>query len=239
MIGIRSFGNTPQIVIDLGKRALAGYSRSHIISTLKHFPGHGDVEIDSHEGLPVVRKSLDELSREELLPFAQLGDFSDCIMTAHLLVPALDSENCTTLSKKSLSYLRNTLGFQGVVISDSLVMEGVLKQCGSVDEACILALNAGCDILLLGGKLFIGEHAGFELDVKDIRRIHGSLVEAVKSGRIAEERVDEALGKVLKLKNRYTLVHASGDLQNEVGTSEHQAVATEIVQKAIKVKNTQ
>jgi beta-N-acetylhexosaminidase len=238
IIGTRAFGDTPQIVIAFGKSALAGYSRSPVITTLKHFPGHGDVETDSHQGLPIVRKSLEQLNQEELLPFAQLGPFSDCIMTAHMLVPALDSENCTTLSSKTLSYLRNTLGFQGLIISDSLVMEGVLKQCGSVDEACILALNAGCDILLLGGKLFIGEHAGFELDVNDVRRIHASLVYAVKDGRITQKRVDEAFRNILKLKNRYPLVNSSADLQMEVGTSEHQALARNIVQKSLKDKNT-
>lgn len=150
VIGVRSFGDTPEVVLAFGKKALQGYRQAHIIAVLKHFPGHGDVRVDSHEDLPIIHKSMEELKQVELLPFAKLAASADAVMTAHLLIPALDPENCSTHSEKTLAYLKNTLGFQGVVITDSLVMEGVLKKCYSVDEAAIQALNAGCDVLLLG-----------------------------------------------------------------------------------------
>jgi hypothetical protein len=102
-------------------------------------------------------------------------------MTAHILVPAFDTENCSTLSEKTLNYLRETIGFKGVIVADSLVMEGVVKKCRTVDEAAIQALKAGCDILILGGKLLTGEHAGFELTVADVQRIHSSLITLVQS----------------------------------------------------------
>lgn len=203
VIGSRSFSNDPKIVLAFSEKALAGYKQANIIASLKHFPGHGDVEMDSHLALPVVDKPMSELERAELFPFAKLASSADLIMTAHLLVPALDPQNCSTLSKKTLSYLRNTLGFEGVIITDSLVMEGVLKKCRSIDEAAIQALDAGCDILLLGGKQLIGGTTNLELTAKDIQRVHRSIVNAVKNGRLSEARVDEAVRKILSLKKRY------------------------------------
>lgn len=201
-IGSRSFGDSPEIVIAFGEKALEGYRQAGILSTLKHFPGHGSVEMDSHLDLPVIRKSMEELKQIDLAPFAKLASNADAIMTAHLLVPALDSENCTTLSNKSLSYLREEIRFQGMIVSDSLVMEGVLKKCVTVDEAAIEALNAGCDLLLLGGKQLHGEKAHFELTAEDIGRIQHSIMGAVNCGRISEARLNQAVEKVLRLKER-------------------------------------
>lgn len=236
VIGVRSFGENPEIVIVFGQNALNGYREARIITTLKHFPGHGDVVIDPHEGLPVVDKTIQELRQVELLPFARLAASADAIMTAHILVPALDSENCSTLSKKTLTYLRDTIGFQGVIIADSLVMEGVTKQCNdSVDEAAIQALEAGCDILMLGGKLLSGEKNGFELSVSDVQRIHGSIVNAVKSGRISESRLNQAVERILLLKKRCTASIADNiPLTEIVNTPEHQAIAKEVASRAFK-----
>ena len=163
VIASRSFGADPERVAAFGARALSGYKEAGVIATLKHFPGCGDVAVDPHEDLPVIRKTKEELERVELLPFARLASSADAIMTAHILVPALDPDHCATLSKKTLAYLREIIGFDGVIVADSLVMEGVVKQCGTVDEAAILALEAGCDFLILGGKLLVGARAGFEL----------------------------------------------------------------------------
>jgi len=203
VIGVRSFGDSPEKVAAFGKQSLEGFKQARVIATLKHFPGYGDVAVDPHEDLPVIRKSKEELEAVELLPFAKLASSSDAIMTAHILIPALDLENCSTLSEKTLTYLRETIGFQGVIVADSLVMDSVLKNCHSVDEASIRALNAGCDLLILGGKLLVGEHTGFELTTADVQRIHGAIVEAVKSGRISETKLNRAVTRILKLKDRY------------------------------------
>lgn len=235
VIGARSFGKQPELVSALGKGALKGYKDAQIIATLKHFPGHGDTAIDSHEELPIIHKSKKELEQVELLPFAQLAPFADAIMTAHILVPALDGENCSTISEKTLNYLRNTIGFQGVIVSDSLVMEGVLNKCHTVDEAAILALKAGCDVLILGGKLIVGEHAGLELTIRDIQRIHGSIVKAVKSGRISEAMVNQAVQRILDLKKRYIVPGMKGlPLSEAVNTAAHRAIAQEITSLALR-----
>jgi beta-N-acetylhexosaminidase len=202
MMKNRSFGDNPNIVIQFGSKAVEGYKAAGIIATLKHYPGHGDVTVDSHCDLPILNKSMQELQEMELLPFSTLHESVDAIMTAHLLVPAFDSENCSTLSKPTLDYLRNNIGYQGLIISDSLIMEGVLKKCNTVDEAAISAFNAGCDILLLGGKLLIGSQTNLELTVADIQRIHASLVQAVKTGRITHERLNQSVERILIRKTK-------------------------------------
>lgn len=203
VIGIRSFGDDPQMVATCGRWALKGFKRAHVIGVLKHFPGHGDVELDSHVDLPVVRKTIEALQRVELFPFTQLVPAAEAVMTAHVLVPAIDDENCATLSKKTLTLLKDAMHFQGIVVADSLVMQGVLKTCQTVDEAAIRALNAGCDMLILGGRYLIGTSEKKELTVADVQRIHRALVHAVQIGRIAEERLNDAFQKILALKHRY------------------------------------
>lgn len=234
-IGIRSFGDDPETVLLFVESTLKGYAQNHLISTLKHFPGHGDVTVDSHENLPVIRKPIQELEQMELLPFTKLADKADAIMTAHLLVTALDQENCSTLSEKTLSYLKNTIGFKGVIITDSLLMKGVLKKCHTVDEAAIKALNAGCDILLLGGKQLIEGNTDLELSVKDVQRIHSSIVNAVKKGRVPEARLNDAVRKILKLKERYlSTTSESEPTHRVVSTFEHQEIACKIATLALK-----
>jgi len=200
VIGDRAFSSDPKEVAACGKEAIDGYKKAGVIATLKHFPGHGDTSIDSHEDLPVVYKSKEELEAVELFPFKELSSSVNAIMTAHILVPALDPEFPATLSKKTLDYLREEIGFEGVIVSDSLVMQGVLKKCGSIEEAAIQAINAGCDLLILGGRYLIGKEKR-ELSVSEIQQIHEALVKAALHGRIPLARIDDAVARVLALKN--------------------------------------
>jgi beta-N-acetylhexosaminidase len=203
VIGIRSFGDTAELVTLFARHALQGYRRAGIITCLKHFPGHGDVIVDSHQDLPVVRKTKEELTKLELFPFYQLADQADSIMTAHLLFPALDPQNCATLSQKILTdLLRKEIGFQGVVISDSLVMQGLLKNCSSIEEAAISSINAGCDLLILGGKQ-LNVDSTLELTTENIQKIHQALLQAVQTGVISQQRLEQALQRILNLKNKY------------------------------------
>jgi beta-N-acetylhexosaminidase len=227
VIGVRSFGSDAETVCAFGAEALRGYRDAEVIATLKHYPGHGDTDVDSHEKLPVVHKSLEELERVELLPFLRLASVADAIMTAHILLPALDAENCATLSAKSLKTLREN--FQGVIVSDSLVMGGVIEKSGTVDEAAIAALSAGCDLLVLGGRLLEGERAGFELTAHDIQRVANSLALAVREGRIPEERLNDAAARILSLKNRCV------DVGGEIDWEGHRATAKKIASRALKV----
>lgn len=231
IIGVRSFGDSPETVVAFGNRALEGYRKSGVISSIKHYPGHGDVGIDSHHDLPVVNKSKEELSKIEFFPFAQLASQADTVMTAHVLVPVLDPDHCATLSSKILTFLRKELGFQGAVLSDSLVMQGVLKDTGTVDEAAIRALIAGCDLLILGGRQLLGGEVKYEMTAADVQRVHKSLVEAVKKGRISEERLNEAVQRVLKLKER-TFPHLGIDV---IKTAGNETLANTIASLALRV----
>lgn len=202
VIGVRSYSASPKEVAKCAILALTGYRQAKMLTSLKHFPGHGDVAVDSHVELPVVNKPIEELVRVELLPFQKLLPYADTIMTGHLVVPALDPENCATLSPSIIDgLLRQKMGYDGVVITDSLVMKGLLKNCRSIEDAAIRAILAGCDILLLGGKQLLEHEGDRELGVVDVLKIHRALVEAVKAGRISEERLDQSVNRILKLKN--------------------------------------
>jgi beta-N-acetylhexosaminidase len=231
-IGVRSFSSSPEEVALLGKLSLQGYQKAGIIATLKHFPGHGDVTVDSHIGLPLVKKSLEELERTEFLPFKRLLKKTDAIMTAHILIPSLDPQNCATLSTIILEdLLRKQWGYEGVILSDSLVMQGVLDRCSSIDEAAIRAIQAGNDILILGGQA-LNNKGCTELKPDDIIRIHRRLVAAVNEGQIPKERLDISLQRILKLKRKYQLFKKqypdAKDIAQFVNTPTHQQLAKEI-----------
>lgn len=202
LIGIRSYGSDPHTVVTYASKALAGYRAGGILTSLKHFPGHGDVSVDSHLDLPIVDKSRAQLDAIELLPFAALASLADTIMTAHIMIPQLDPVHCATTSKIILDILRNEFGFQNPIITDSLVMEGILKLMQTPDEAAIAAHLAGCDILLLGGKQLKDGKTKAELTAEDIKRVHRSIVNAVKEGRILEASLDRSVERILALKRR-------------------------------------
>lgn len=205
VIGARSFGKDVGTVIAFAKMSLDGYRKAGVATTLKHFPGHGDTNVDSHYALPILYKSMQELEKIELAPFSALAHESDAIMTAHLLVPALDPDYCSTLSQKTLSYLREKIGFSGLIISDSLTMDGLLQQTsGNVEEAAILAIQAGCDMLLFGGKRLQKSSENISLTPEEMQNIHAAIVSAVKKGLIPEERINQAVERILKLKNQIT-----------------------------------
>ncbi len=228
VIGNRAFGDCPKTVVDFGLQALKGFKKANVITTLKHFPGHGDTAEDSHVSLPINNKTMQQLEEMELIPFATLE--SDAIMTAHMLVPSFDKENCSTLSFKTLNFLRQNLGFKGVIISDSLVMEGVLKKCLNIENTSLQALQAGCDILLLGGHQLNG-NSSLELKFKDIQRIHKSIVQSVKNDKNLELRLNGAVERILTLKEKYLCIQhyqKRQDLGLFVNILEHQELALKI-----------
>ncbi len=237
VIGVRSFSNSPEKVVVYAKEALKGFRKGRIISVLKHFPGHGDVTLDSHVDLPIVDKSLEKLHETELFPFKALCSEADAMMTAHLLVPALDPFNCATLSKRiTKGLLRDEFGFDGVIMSDSLVMKGFLTNCPNIGEAAIRAFEAGCDMLILGGKQLLSED-GFELTCEDTLVIYHHLLEAVYSGRVPEERLNSSVSRILKLKDKYGLINEvdnEKDITVYVNTPSHKKLAREIACRALR-----
>lgn len=199
-IGARSFGQHPQTVITFGKEVLNGYRAKGLLSTLKHYPGIGNVEIDPHLACPVNESSLTELHQKNLAPFKALAPFADVIMTGHVIYKAIDPDRCATLSPKAIQLLRKEIEFDGVVITDSMVMNAVTAASPSIEETCIQALEAGCDLLLLGGKQLNTADETGEIDLAGVRNIRLAIVQAVQNERVPVSRLDEAVRRVLKLK---------------------------------------
>ncbi|MEZ7170588.1 beta-N-acetylhexosaminidase [Sporosarcina sp. OR05] len=194
VIGDRSYSSNPQIVTQHALSVRKGMVDNGVISIVKHFPGHGDTHIDSHKSLPVIDKNIDELIATELVPFQQaIAQEVDGIMIAHILFPALDATNPSSLSKNVITdFLREELGYDGVVITDDLTM-GAITNAYTVPEAGLQAFIAGSDLLLIAGD--------YANQVKTIE----TLKDAVFTGTISEERIDESVRRILELKHRYNL----------------------------------
>ncbi|MFE9643646.1 glycoside hydrolase family 3 protein [Streptomyces sp. NPDC006365] len=193
VIGVRSFGADPQAVAALVAAQVKGYQSSRVAATAKHFPGHGDTETDSHYGFPVIEHTEAQWAELDAPPFqAAIAAGIDSIMTAHIMVPALDpSGDPATLSRPILTgILRERLGYDGVVVTDSLGMEGVRTKYGD-DRVPVLALKAGVDQLLNPPKLDVAWNA---------------VLAAVRGGELTEARLDESILRVLRLKSKLGLL---------------------------------
>lgn len=236
VIGIRSFGDDPQAVAALGKAMLAGFRQASILATLKHFPGHGDVTVDSHESLPVVQKDRQSLDQMELYPFRHLLPCADAVMTAHLLVPAIDAKNAVTFSQAAITHLlRDEMAYEGLMITDSLIMQGALDQSNGVVDAAVKSFIAGHDILLLGGRQLIGENKELEVTPAEVQEIHRTLVEMVKTGALSEARLNQSVAKILKLKELYQIEVVKADLSQTVNTPEHKRLAQKIADASVEI----
>lgn len=190
IIATRAFGNDPQRAAELVAAYVRACEEAGLMTTAKHFPGHGDTHQDSHDATPRVEASLEELRHRELVPFQAAIDAGvSLLMTAHVEYPALDPSGLpATLSHAILvDLLRGEMGFEGVVCSDSLLMAGVRDRFETEGEMCLAALNAGVDLLL---------------DVADPKSVVEAFVKAIGEGRLTTERVDEAFERVWRLKER-------------------------------------
>ena len=225
VIGIRSFSSEPDVVSDHVAAATAGLQLDAGISAAaKHFPGHGDTASDSHHGLPVITHSMIDWEFLDALPFrAAVRAGIDMIMTGHLALPDRDpSGDPATLSRPILTgLLRDDLGFPGVIITDSLRMDGVRERYGD-DEIAVRALEAGVDILL---------------EPADPDAAVAAIIRAVSSGRLTEQRIDASVQRILDLKRRRGLFDAAptdpATIDRVVGSEAHQARAAAITDATI------
>ncbi|MDX3454660.1 glycoside hydrolase family 3 protein [Streptomyces sp. ME02-8801-2C] len=222
VIGVRSFGADPKAVAGLVAAQVTGYQRSSVAATAKHFPGHGNTAVDSHYGFPVIEHTREQWNTVDAPPFrAAIRAGIDSIMTAHIMVPALDdSGDPATLSHPILTgILRGELGYDGVVVTDSLGMQGVREKYGD-DRVPVLALKAGVDQLLNPPSIDIAWNA---------------VLEAVRQGELTEARLDTSLLRILRLKNRLGLLdrpyvtHAGVD--RTVGVRGHLQAADRIAER--------
>ena len=225
VINVRSFGEDPERVARLTAQWVRGSHEAGVLATAKHFPGHGDTDVDSHVGLPVVSANRARLDQLELVPFrAAITAGVPLVMTAHIALPAVSGDSATpaTLSPRIITdLLRQDLGFRGVTITDALTMEGVGRGY-SAEESAVLAVKAGSDILLMP---------------RDAKRAIDAVVSAVDRGEIPRARIDAAARRVLELKARTGVAfNPMSDLEalrEIVGATEHRAMADDIARRAV------
>ncbi|SEQ35653.1 beta-N-acetylhexosaminidase [Streptomyces sp. yr375] len=222
VIGVRSFGADPDAVAALVAAEVEGFRAAGVAATAKHFPGHGDTAVDSHTGFPVITHTRAVWEALDAVPFrAAIAAGVDSLMTAHILVPALDdSGDPATLSRPIVTgILRETLGYDGVVVTDALDMAGVRTKYGD-DRVPVLALKAGVDQLLNPPKLDVAFNA---------------VLTAVRNGELTEARLDESVLRILRLKERLGLFDepyvSPADVGRTVGARAHLAAADEIAER--------
>jgi beta-N-acetylhexosaminidase len=223
VIGDRSLGDDPALVARLGAALIEGLQGGSVAACAKHFPGHGDTELDSHLALPAVDHSPERLEDVELRPFrAAVAAQVASVMTAHVVVRALDAESPATLSPRiARGLLRTELGFGGVVVSDDLEMKAIASHW-SAGAAAVRAIQAGCDLLLVCHSADAQAEA------------HEALVKAVEKQTIAFKDLEDAALRVRRLKERFVPRHSSPDWRlaglRQLGHS-HRLLAEEIVSR--------
>ena len=245
VIGMRSFGEDPHLVADMGQALIHGLQNHGVLATGKHFPGHGDTDENSHLTITTVHASRARIDSVELVPFRRaIAAGIDGMMTFHGLVPALDTASVpATLNPAIMTgVLRKQLGFKGLLITDAMDMNGVLsrvttassaaqtgtgnygtiKNAMSIAEACKLAVAAGADILLMPS---------------DVPAAIDAVVSGVREGRFTQARVDSSVRRVLEIKQRLGLnrrrVVDLDSLRTVVGDTTHLALAATIAQRAV------
>lgn len=222
VIGVRSFSEDPQLVGDMGVAQVEGYQDQNVLATAKHFPGHGDTNVDSHYGLPIINHDLETLHDVDIKPFKDAIDAGiDAIMPAHIVVPALDDSGLpATLSKPILTdLLRDELGFDGLVITDSLGMSGA--NVVPEDRVAIEAFKAGVDVLL---------------NPPNVELAYNAMLGAVESGELSESRVEESVYRILEAKFKRGLFHnptVAEDAIENIGLEENKAIAKEMTENSI------
>jgi beta-N-acetylhexosaminidase len=225
IINVRSFGEDPESVSQMGIAFVRGVQENGAIATGKHFPGHGDTETDSHVALPVIRHDRARMDSVELRPFQEAIDAGmGAIMTAHISVPSLNGgvKEPSTLSPLVLTnVLRDQMGFDGIVFTDAMDMSAIARQHDS-GEAAVRAVEAGADVILMPAS---------------VRGAVEGIVEAVRSGRISESRLDESTLRVLETKqdlelNKVRMVSIE-NIPQQVGVPAHTEVAARIAERSI------
>ncbi|GAA4069123.1 MULTISPECIES: glycoside hydrolase family 3 protein [Streptomyces] len=191
IIGVRAFGADTDLVARHTAAYIEGLQASGVAACTKHFPGHGDTNVDSHHAMPRIDVDLDTLHARELVPFrAAIAAGSKSVMSAHILLPALDPARPATLSPRILTgLLREELGYDGLIVSDAVEMQAIAGTVG-IERGSVLAIAAGADALCVGGGLS---------DEGTVLRLRDALVAAVRDGELAEERLADAAARVRAL----------------------------------------
>ncbi|MEM8639504.1 MAG: glycoside hydrolase family 3 N-terminal domain-containing protein [Cyanobacteria bacterium P01_G01_bin.54] len=222
VINVRAFGETPEQVSRLATAFIEGAQTLPVLTTAKHFPGHGDTATDSHLSLPVMHHAPERLAQMELPPFqAAIAAGVDTVMSAHILLPAWDEAAPATLSHRALNQgLRQELGFEGLIVTDALVMAGVANW-GSPGEVAVAAIAAGADILLMPTDPVVAIDA---------------VVAAVEQGRLLAEQITASAERIYAAKQNVQKLRTSPPL--DALTAVNQLAAQQVVLESLQASNT-
>ncbi|WP_329122615.1 glycoside hydrolase family 3 protein [Streptomyces sp. NBC_01465] len=191
VIGVRSFGADPALVARHTAAYVEGLEAAGVAACTKHFPGHGDTAVDSHHAMPRIDADMETLHARELVPFrAAIAAGTKSVMSAHILLPALDAEHPATLSPRILTgLLRRELGYEGLIVTDGMEMQAIAAVYG-IERGSVLAIAAGADAICVGGGL---------ADEETVLSLRDALVAAVRSGELPAERLADAAARVRAL----------------------------------------
>lgn len=220
VIGDRSFGSAPKLVSELGISTMKGLQSENVISVIKHFPGHGDTEVDSHIELPIVSKNMKELQALEFIPFQNaLKSGADVVMIGHILLPEIDANKPSSISNVVITkILREQLKYEGVVMTDDMTMKAILDNY-EIGEAAVEAVKAGNDIVLIAH------------DYEKVQRAIQAILEAVQNEEIKVEQIDRSVERILQLKEKYQL---SNDQLSSINVNELNNLAEELTNNILK-----
>lgn len=228
VINTRSFSADPNIVADFGTAYMHGIQSEQVVATAKHFPGHGDTDIDSHRDLPVVNYNYNRLDSLELIPFkVAIKEGIASIMSAHIAFPNMNKDEFLPGTLDSVimgDLLRDSLNFQGMVVTDGLEMRGITSKF-SPGRAVVRALNAGADIMLIS---------------PDVYTAVDEVIDAVDKGEITEERINKSFAKLMVWKQLYGLFGSNNQvnfetLDTKINTAFHRATAERIARESVTI----
>lgn len=250
VIGVRAFSDDPQTVAEYGTAYIEGLHDGGMIATIKHFPGHGNTDTDSHTGFPCIQSSYEELKSFELVPFQKAIDAgADMVMTAHIQYPKIETDTYTSKTTKEKVYLpatmsdtiltdilRGDMGFEGVVVTDALDMAAVTDNF-STEDTIRMTINAGADMLILPTIM------NMSLYDKNIEMTEMA-IRLARDGKISMDRIDESVRRILTLKQKYGLLdqtdfnvteEAVNASVNGIGKAENRETAWEMAEQAVTV----
>ncbi|SHG47087.1 beta-N-acetylhexosaminidase [Ornithinibacillus halophilus] len=231
VIGVRSFGESPEKVAEFGKEMMRGMQDAGVITTLKHFPGHGDTNVDSHLDLPVISHTKERLDNIELLPFKKnIEAGADTVMSAHVYFPSIESQSgipATLSSKVITGLLREELGFNGVVTTDCMEMNAIANGVGT-EQGGVEAVKAGVDFVMISHT------------PEKQKGTHKAIVEAVHSGHIPEAMIEQANQRIDTLKQKYfdwNTIPLTDELTvpDTVGSYEHKELAYQVYKQSVTI----
>lgn len=227
VINVRSYSENPHIVSDYMEEAVKGYTDALMMTSVKHFPGHGDTAVDSHIGLPVVDFDEKRLNEIELVPFKRVIEKDmPGIMASHVMYANYDDTYPTTLSKKIIQgLLRDQMGFKGLVVTDSLTMKAVWGRF-TIEEIVLNGFNSGCDILLLCGAR----------DIKSQKEFAETALRLAEEGRIPLDVIDKAVERILKYKEMFKcgqMADEFKDIEQELEKEERVQYAQSVADRSI------